>query len=253
MRFFVKQEQISENKIIIDGDDVKHIKDVLRLKTKDILTVCNGNKIDYTCSITEILQKEIKLEIINQMVNQNETEKNIFLFQGLPKSTKSEIIIQKTVELGISSINLIETDHSVPKFKDFINKHTKMKRLEKIVKAAAMQSERGIIPEIKITTIEQVFENFNNKNREIENFGIIAYENEKENKLKKVLQNLKEEKQNYKNISIFIGPEGGFSKGEIDKATNLGIQKITLGSRILKTETAAITTLALVMYEMEEM
>ena len=241
-RFFISNDNIKNNIIKISGDDAKHIKNVLRLKKGENLTICDGNGKDYYCSIKSFIENEILLDIISFNKSNTEPKIKVTLFQSLPKSDKMELIIQKCVELGIDEIVPIYTERSIIKVDKKEKELKKINRWQKISESAAKQSNRGKIPIIKPiikfnTAIEnaKIFEN-----------AIIAYENEYRYSLKNFLSDF-----NGKNIALFIGPEGGFSKDEINLAINNNIVPITLGKRILRTETAAFSALSIIMYELD--
>lgn len=246
MRIFVDNEQIKSNKITITGDDLNHIKNVMRMKVGDILTVCDGKKTDYTCTIDEINNKSVILHAIYKTKNTNEPNINLSLYAGLPKSSKKmELIIQKTVELGVDEITFVQTNYSVKKLRDYADRESRLERFTKISKAAAMQSKRGIIPTVWVAHFDDVIEAICTT----EVLCIALYEAEDENNLKNVLQSNK----HFEKIVLFTGPEGGFSKEEIQEAKKLGIITASLGSRILKAETAAIVGTAIIMYEFDQM
>ena len=234
-RFFVKNNQINNDKITIIDEDVKHIKNVLRKQIGDKIEVCNqdtGNS--YKCEIEIIAENEIETKIIEEQKNIQEKIK-VDIYQGLPKSDKMELIIQKSVELGANSIIPVNMKRCVVKLegKDEIKKN---ERWQKIAESAAKQCGRGFIPEVKhlINEYDAI---------------IVAYENEKDNTLKSELKKLNSE--NLK-IGIVIGPEGGFEESDIKLLKESGAKIVTLGDRILRTETVALNVLSIIMYEFEQ-
>ena len=248
-RFFVKTEQINENEIIIIGEDVKHIKNVLRKQIGDKLEICNQDTGKaYICEISKINEEKIINNIIKEILSEEDKIK-VDIYQGLPKADKMELIIQKSVELGVNAIIPVEMKRCVVKI-DSKSENKKIERWQKIAESAAKQSGRNIVPEIRnITTVEKIVELKNQYN-----ITIVCYENEKENYVKTELLKLKEillEKGRI-NIAIVIGPEGGLEEKDVDKLKQNGAKVVTLGKRILRTETVALNLLSVIMYELEE-
>ena len=245
-KFFVNKDQINDKTITITGDDVNHIKNVLRLNVDDDLQVCNNDtKENYTCGITKINSKSIECIIFNKIESQSEGNILIDVFQGIPKSDKMELIIQKSVELGVNSIIPVEMKRCVAKI-DEKDKAKKILRWQKISEVAAKQCGRDIIP--KINDIIKL-ENICNIIKEYD-IVLLAYENEEINSLKKELKNINNE--NIK-IGIIIGPEGGLEKKEVDILQENGAKVVTLGKRILRTETVAFTLISIIMYELGDL
>lgn len=241
--FYIKNEQIKEERAIILGDDVKHIRDVLRHKLGDEIKICDENGIKYITNIINITKEGIDLKIINKCDDTSEPNINITLFQGLPKADKLEMIIQKCTELGITEIIPIITDRVIVKIEER-NVDKKLERWNRIALEAAKQSGRQRVPRVKTPiNIKNLVEN-------IEKYDILLlpYECEKDVTIKNVLRNMNKE---IKNIAIIIGPEGGFSDNDIDLLNNDKIKKVSLGPRILRTETAGFATLAMVLYELD--
>ncbi len=244
-KFFVTQEQIKDNKILIIGQDVNHVKNVLRKKVGEELIICDkDNCEDYLCKICELNEKQIECEIINTLESDIEPITKVTIFQGLPKSNKMELIIQKAVELGAYDIIPVEMKRCVVKL-DEKDKTKKIQRWQKISEVAAKQCGRNIIP--KINNIVNI-KNICNLIKEYD-IVLLAYENEKQNTIKKELQNLN--KNNLK-IAVIVGPEGGISEEEFSSLTQNGAISVTLGKRILRTETVAINILSIIMYELED-
>lgn len=246
-KFFVNEEQI--NKIIkITGNDVNHIKNVLRKKVGDKLTVCNTqNEIDYLCTIQEISEKHIECKIEEKLENYSESNIKVTIMQGLPKADKMELIIQKSVELGVYDIIPVEMKRCVVKLNEK-DKQKKVLRWQKISEVASKQCGRNRIPKINnITNIKNIC----NLTKEYD-ILLIAYENEKLITIKQELQKIKENiKKSEVKIGIIIGPEGGFDQSEIKMLEENGAKTITLGRRILRTETVALNVLSIIMYELE--
>lgn len=230
------QQKILAGKIKITGEDFKHIK-ALRLNPKDKIIVCDGNQKDYFCEIKNIDHESAILFINNIQNSQTESPKKIILFQAIPKSDKFEFIIQKSIELGVNKIIPVITDFCDIKKNPSENKFLRWK---KIAKSAAEQSGRGIIPEISNTI------NFSQAVLTAKNFDLNIIAHEKTNiSIKKILS----QDLNQKNsIGIFIGPEGGFSDQEIILAEKNNLQPVSLGKRILRTETAALFILSVITF-----
>ena len=240
-KFFVTPDKITDNKIIIDTDDVSHITRVLRLGAGDSITVCDSQGIDYEAKISEIEQKRVICDIVEKRASLSEPNIKVTLFQGLPKASKMEYIIQKTTELGISEIVPVKLARCVVKIDNKKDETKKIDRWQKISEAAAKQSGRGIVPAISdIMTVDEVIE----KAKDFDIF-FAPYECEEQKTLKEVLLS----KNDVKTVGFIIGPEGGFDISEIEKLKENGIGTVTLGKRILRTETAGEAVLAMTMYE----
>ena len=242
--FFVSPEQIDEQFVTIWGNDVNHIKNVLRMKAGEELLVSNGLDRDYFCQIETITDEEIKAKILQEDFEGPERPTERYLFQGLPKADKMELIIQKAVELGVKEIIPVATKRCVVKLDDK-KEASKLKRWQAISESAAKQSRSMIIPEISpVMTFKEAINRASTFD-----MGIIPYENFKDmdetrNILKGVGKAMK--------IGIFIGPEGGFEESEIQYAMDNGIKPISLGKRILRTETAGLAILSVLMFRIEE-
>ena len=245
-KFFVENNQIKNDTIYIKDKDVNHIKKVLRKNIEDEITICNENtKQDYLCKITNIEENEITCKILKELETNVESNIEVSIFQGLPKADKMELIIQKSVELGVHDITPIEMKRCVVKLKEK-DKTKKIERWQKISEVAAKQCGRNYIP--KINNIE----NLKEISEKIKDYDVVlvAYEEEKENTLKNELELLKKDNDNIK-IAVVIGPEGGIDKEEIEVLKRNGAKIITLGKRILRTETVALNVLSIIMYELE--
>ncbi len=236
-RFFVNSSDIKEDIIIIRDSDANHISNVLRLNTGDEIEVCDGNSTDYICSIESISKSLISLKILSSYKCKSEPDINITLYQGLPKADKMEYIIQKCVELGVKTFVPVMNKRSVIKLKDT---DKKISRWQKISDEACKQSKRGIIPNVLTPlTFKDAIDSLKD-----DSLNILAYEKEENTSLKDILLS-----SDCKNINIFIGPEGGFDDDEINYIKDKNIKNITLGPRILRTETAPIALVSAIMYE----
>lgn len=243
-KFFVKNEQIKDNNIIeITGTDVNHITNVLRLRSDDEIQICNKDTSEnYVVEIISYSKDNVICKIIEKVKNNTETEFNLDIYQGIPKADKMELIIQKTTEIGVKKIIPVAMERCVVKLNE-VNSSKKIDRWQKISEVAAKQSKRDIIPKV-----ERIY-NFNEILEKIKEYDlfIVAYEDENETTLKKVLK----EKENKKNIAILIGPEGGIDIKEIHKLKENRAKIVTLGKRILRTETAPIVMAGNIIYELE--
>ena len=244
-KFFVPTNQIEKDKISIQNDDVNHIKNVLRAKVDDKIDICDYNTSkNYDCKIEEIEDKVIRCKIIEEIDSNVESEVKVSIFQGIPKADKMELVIQKSVELGAHDITPIEMKRCVVKLKEK-DKTKKIQRWQKISEVAAKQSGRDIIPDINnIININKLCEGL-----EKYDLVLVAYENEKFNTLKNELINIKNNKK--VKIAIIIGPEGGIDKAEIEQLEKYNAKIVTLGNRILRTETVALSMLSIIMYELD--
>ena len=243
-RFFVKPEQIEENRIHITGGDVSHIAQVLRMKAGEEICISDGEKMEYTCRSAEIGREEILAEILYGQESGLELPCRIALFQGLPKNDKMELIVQKAVELGACEIVPMATRRAVVKLEGK-KEEAKRKRWQTIAESAAKQAKRMIIPRVSpVMNFSQAAEYAASMD-----VRLIPYEMaENMAATRKILSSVKPGQS----VGIFIGPEGGFEKEEIELALAKGIVPITLGKRILRTETAGFTLLSVLMYLLEE-
>lgn len=240
-KFFVRKESINDHTITLEGENAKHIGSVLRAKTGDIITVGDGDGRDYECEITEITKKEVIAKITDIFTNDNEPDIKLTLYQALPKADKMELVIQKCIEIGVDRIVPVKTEYAVVKLEG--KEEKKLQRWNKIAEAAAKQCGRGKIPIVdRVMTFKEAI----NEAISLDS-AIIPYEKEKENSLKTFAKGFKG-----KSIGIFIGPEGGFSNDEVDFAISNGVKSVTLGKRILRTETAGLVTSVILLYELED-
>ena len=242
--FFSEHEHIHDTYIDIVGSDVNHIKNVLRLKTGDSLLISSGDNIEYTCHIAQIDEKHIRADIDSVDERGRELASKIYLFQGLPKADKMELIIQKAVELGAYEVIPVETKRCVVKL-DGKKAAKKVERWKQIAESAAKQSKRMLIPNVhEVLTFKEAL-----KYAEAMDIRLIPYE------LAKGMQETKEilaDIQPGQSVGIFIGPEGGFEEKEVETAISEGAKPITLGKRILRTETAGLAILSVLMFQLEK-
>ncbi len=243
-QFFVEPSGILGNRITITGKDVNHIKNVLRMKIGEEIAVSNGvDGKEYRCAIEEFTEDEVICTLRFVKEDALELPSKVYLFQGLPKADKMELIIQKAVELGVYQVIPVSCKRAVVKLDEKKAKN-KIARWQGIAEAAAKQSKRGIIPEVKdvMTMKEAIAYSAACQVR------IIPYElAEGMEKTKEIISSLKPGED----VAIYIGPEGGFEEAEVNAAIENGIVPVTLGKRILRTETAGMTVLSWIMYQLE--
>ena len=241
--FFVEEEQVNGENAYISGSDVNHIVNVLRMKIGEELLISVKGDWDYLCKIEEIENDRVNLKLLESM-EQRELPIKLTLLQGIPKSDKLEMIIQKAIELGVSEIIPVKTNRVVVKI-DEKKTQAKVNRWNAIAESAAKQSKRSIIPKVlKPQTIDNALEI-------VKDYGVklLPYENaDGIKKTKDILESL----DTKNNIAVFIGPEGGFEEAEVKKSTDSGFEVITLGKRILRTETAGLALLSNIMIRLEE-
>ncbi len=243
-QFFVEPYQIQGNRVVIEGGDVNHIKNVLRMKPGEEIAVSNGlDGKEYRCGILAFEDDRVLCELRFVKEDGVELSAQVYLFQGLPKADKMEMIIQKCVELGVYAVVPVATKRCVVKLDDKKAK-SKIARWQGIAEAAAKQSKRRIVPEIMdVMSFKQAIQFV--KNFEVK---IIPYElAEDMNRTKEIISALVPGQK----IAVFIGPEGGFDETEVQEALENETVPITLGKRILRTETAGLTIMSWIMYQLE--
>lgn len=223
-----------DEKIVLDEEQSRHIAKSLRMKKGDMITVCNGNGTDYGCIIEEITKTTVTLSVCYKQASESEPSVKVSLYQGVPKGDKMEDIIQKCVELGIFSITPVLTNRSISR-PDEKQAAKKQQRYSKIALEAAQQSGRGIVPEINRMI------DFKNAVSECEADLIIIFYEGGGQSLKSLI------KDNIESVAIFIGPEGGFEKEEVEAVIEKGGINATLGKRILRTQTAPVAALTSIM------
>ena len=250
-RFFVEPERLNldDKTLYIDGEDVKHISKVLRYGQGDEIEVCDSNGHEYICRIESIDKTRIDLSIVDEVDINRESRIRVSLYQGVPKSTKMEIILQKLTEAGVDEIVLVNTKRSVVNIKgDKADK--KFDRWERIIYEAAKQCKRGMIPKLRgILSFKEALEDMGKND-----INICPYEVEKSLGIKEALQTgqvkkILENKDEVR-VGIFIGPEGGFAEEENEMVKTAGIASVTMGPRIFRTETASIVATAITLYEL---
>ena len=247
--FFVEESQINDNKIYVDGSDYNHIRNVIRLKNGDevMISVRNTQMSDavrnFMCGLDEYTDSEVVFDILDRDVPDTELPCQVILYQGLPKSDKLELIIQKAVELGVSQIVPVAMKRSVVKLDDK-KAAAKLPRWNAISESAAKQSKRSLIPEVRpvmsyALAVKEASEC---------DICFVPYENENGMaETRRLVGSIAPGNR----VAVFIGPEGGFEDDEIEAARKLGMHTITLGKRILRTETAGLSFLSMLAYALE--
>ena len=242
-QFFVEPERIGSEQAIITGPDVNHIRNVLRMKPGEAVRISDGSGSCYDGIIDTLQNDEIVVRLSGEKIESTELPVETVLFQGLPKSDKMELIIQKNTELGISAIVPVSTSRAVVKL-DEKKADSKVKRWNGIAEAAAKQSKRTLIPQIRpVMSFKQALTEasaFDIKLMPYENAEGMAF-------TRKCISEIKPGAR----VAIFIGPEGGFSEEEVEAASEAGFVPITLGRRILRTETAGMSVLSMLVYALE--
>ncbi len=246
-RFFVEQGQLNQSEITLSSNDYNHIHNVLRMKVGEEVLLCyDGGDKEYQCVITgfDTSLQQVFLAVTDVFGNARELPAMITLFQGYPKGDKMETIVQKAVELGASSVVPVMMKRCVVKLDEKKSKK-KVERLQAVALSAAKQAKRGIIPEVSdVMSIAQAV----NAAKDYD-LVLVPYENANGMQYaKEVIQSASE----FKKIAIFIGPEGGFEENEVAMIEAIGGKTISLGHRILRTETAGMTVLSLLMFQLEQ-
>ncbi len=242
--FFVKPEQIGPREIRIEGGDVNHIRNVLRMRAGEQITVSSGedNK-EYRCELAQIGETLVTAKILWAEESGAELPVKIYLFQALPKGDKMERIIQKAVELGVSEIIPINTKRVVVRL-DKKKEEARIKRWNAIAQSAAKQAKRMVVPQVKPVmpfagAVEYAAPC---------DVKLIPYElAEDMAKTRELFSGIRPGQR----VAVFIGPEGGFDEQEIALAAGAGLQPVTLGRRILRTETAGMAVLSVLMFQLE--
>ncbi len=247
-KFFVRDEQIEKDIIKVQGPDVNHIKNVLRQKVGDEIIICNSDREkNYLCDIEKIEKETIECKIVRELEDFKSNIK-VTIMQGLPKKDKMDLVIQKSVELGCFDIQPVDMERCIVKYQEK-DKKKKQERWQKIAEVAAKQCDRNFIPKvnsiISLKNICKILPEYD--------IVILAYEKEEKTTLKEALRKIKEKYgENELKIAVIIGPEGGISPKEVETIKeNDNVVTVTLGKRILRTETVALNVLSIIMYELE--
>ncbi len=242
IRVFVAFDKVKDNTAVIEGSDVNYIKNVMRLNVGDELTIMDSKSKEYSAKINSMQKNSILVDLIEEKKSQADPRLQITVAQGLPKNPKMDLIIQKSTELGVHQLIPVLCERSVIKLESG-KADAKVARWQKIAKEAAEQSGGLAIPKIfPVMTFDKLIGTSESYDK-----CVMLWEMEKENTIKKFLQSNK----GIKKLLVLIGPEGGFSHDEAEAAKNAGFQTVTIGNRILRTETAAIAVLSMIEYECE--
>ncbi len=241
--FFVEEEQINGSGILVTGPDVNHIRNVLRMKPGERVLISSRGGGDYLCEVRELLPDHIRMEAVEQKADSMELSARIHLFQGLPKSDKMELIIQKAVELGAYSVIPVAAKRSIVRL-DPKREQARVKRWQAIAESAAKQSKRSIVPEVRPVS------GFADALKEAAGFALSLMPYERAGDMGQTRRLLKTAGPGM-DIAVFIGPEGGFEEEEVRQAVEAGVKPITLGKRILRTETAGLCVLSALMLLLE--
>ena len=242
-QFFIENENVSDGFVTIEGSDVNHMKNVLRMKPGERIRVSTRDGRAYFCEVAELTDLFVLADILEQDEEGTELPCKIYLFQGLPKSDKMELIIQKAVELGVYEVIPVAMKNCVMKL-DEKKAKSKITRWQAIAESAAKQSGRSICPEVALPlSFAEAIQESGSADR-----ILVPYENARG------MAATKEQVEAVRpgmDIAVFIGPEGGFEETEVEEAKAAGFYPVSLGKRILRTETAGLTMLSILMYQME--
>lgn len=248
-RFFVSGASIKQNRAVITGPDVKHISRVLRLPAGEVIGLSTGNGREFAARITEITNNEVICEIIAEKKVSPEPPVRVTLYQGIPKGEKMELVIQKNTELGVSRIIPVICERTVVRLDAEKAGHRRL-RWQRVAEEAAKQSGRTIIPEVSApVNWEEALEQVSP-----EVLALMPWEEELTDGIRQVLHTkAKTAKGIKKEVAVFIGPEGGFSQREAKLARSRGVFPVSLGPRIMRTETAGIVAVAIILYELGDL
>ena len=243
--FFVDASQVSEETIRIEGSDVNHMKNVLRMRIGEEVTVSDGQGKEYLCQVRDFEEEQVQLKIVETKASDAELPSKIYLFQGLPKQEKMELIVQKCVELGIYAVVPVSMKRCVVKL-DAKKAQKKVTRWQQISESAAKQSKRRIIPQVHSVMAFREAVDYAASQYDI---CLIPYElADGMEQTRRILNGV----QPGQSVAVLIGPEGGFEENEIQYAKEKGVLPITLGRRILRTETAGLALLSVLMFQLEQ-
>ena len=236
-RFFVTPEELKDDRIVLTGENAQHAK-VLRLKTGETVLVCDGQGMECLCSVETVSSGEVELEVTERRTSGTEAAVKVSIYMAFPKADKLEHVIQKATELGAYEIVAFPSGRCISKPDDKSLKK-KLERWQKIAASAAEQSGRGVIPEvIALPSYASALERAAQADK-----ALMFYENEHATTLRMALED-----GEFHTVSLLTGPEGGLEEKEVEQARNAGLQVCTLGSRILRCETAPLCALSAVMY-----
>ncbi len=242
-RFFISKEEIIDDKAIVKGQDARHIRDVIRLKEGEMIQLVTESQV-MLCILDEVSREKVSARIVEKMGKLNEPPIKLTLFQGLPKAAKMETILQKCTEVGVSSFYPVATERSVVKIKEVSKESKKLDRWSTIIEEASKQSIRDSIPKLgRILSFSEMLSFVKDKK------VLVPYELERTNTLRGFIEDAKGSEE----ICIIIGPEGGFEEDEIMELKKAGAHTVTLGRRILRTETAGLVVASILLYELGDL
>lgn len=246
-RFFVNEEDIKNDYVKISGKDYKHISKSLRLEKGDKIIACTGDGYDLTVELEDFTSDQVRAKIIKKEKSKSETFHEITIAQAIPKKRNMELVIQKTTEIGVKKIIPLNTKRTIVKLKGK-KKKKRISRWQRIAEEAAKQSQRGVIPEVEdLFTIKEL-----KKIKEEYDLILVLWASEKDKYLSELISNLDTNEK--KKILLIVGPEGGFNEKEIDFLKNkLKSNSVSLGPRILRTETAPIVGISIILYELGDL
>lgn len=243
-RFFVEPDQISHDGFItITGSDVKHMRDVLRMARGDTFLACDSTGTEYNCELEAFLDGNAIGHILAQRAGETEPLVPVTLLQGIPKGDKMELIIQKNIELGVNVIIPVMMERSVVRFQDDRDREKKTERWNRIAMEASKQCGRLKVPQVlRPMLLKEALQRLDPGG-----LRLVPYENEQDLRLKSVLRDKK-----FSSLSFLIGPEGGIAESELETLRNADFISVSLGKRILRTETAGFAVMSAVRYELED-
>lgn len=250
--FYCEPSEVGQKEIRLTGTDVNHIKNVLRMKTGEELMICDGEGTEYRCALLTLDKDEIHAEIREKRPSTTELPVRLVLYQGLPKKDKMELIVQKGVELGAEEIVPVAMKHCVVRLEEEKKEQKKRERWQAIAEGAAKQSGRGRVPVVSgVMNYEEAV-----RRAAEEGMLLLPYENARgmqslRQAVTELTERLKDKEAKRPVVSVLIGPEGGFAPEEVAEAVRQGAVPVSLGRRILRTETAGLAMLSILMYEME--
>ncbi len=239
MRFFINRSDICGNTVEITGDDCVHIGVSLRSRPGQKITVCDEQMREYDCVITSISQTRVLADIVDIRSATTEPNVKIHLYQSIAKGDKLDLIVQKTTEIGVCDITLVDSKRCVAKY-DGKTAEKKVERLSRIAESAAKQSGRAAVPAVNAPVP------FEKAVKEAQGLKIFCYELEQSVSFRQILSS-----SCTNEISVFVGPEGGYTDDEAAYAVDHGAMAVTLGKRILRCETAPIFAISCIIYETE--
>lgn len=242
-RFFIQHSQIQGSRLYVEGPDVNHIKNVLRMKPGDQVMVSDGEDMQYLCALESFTDGLVWFEIVDTWKENRELPSKLYLFQGLPKSDKMELIIQKATELGVHEVVPVVTGRTVVRL-DEKKAQKKTARWNAIAESAAKQSGRSRIPQVREVMA------FSEALAFAGELDVLLIPYEKAEGMEATRQAIGGIRPG-QSVGIFIGPEGGFEEAEVEQAVALGAAPVTLGRRILRTETAGFVVLSMLLYHLE--